>query len=84
MNLGRDSGSFKISEGKDNEGREYAIRRLAGRRKEGDRCARRSTANFWMQITVVSKGWGCLADENAGRRWYANRKLLQASSSPSA
>jgi len=56
MNLGRDSSSFKISEGKDNEGREYAIRsRQPEGRKEGRR-SRRSTANFWMQITVVSKG----------------------------
>lgn len=88
MDLGRAGGSFKISKGKDNEGRERGTYRgrQAGRqvgRKEGDRrCA--AVDGQFLNANNGGVERGGLANENAGRRWYANRKLLRASSSPSA
>lgn len=51
-------------------------------RKEGDRCA--AVDGQFLNANNGGVERRGLADENAERRWYANRKLLRASSSPSA
>lgn len=74
---------------------ENAIRGVVGRqagrqaggqagRKEGRRSLCAAVDGQFLNANNGGVERGGLADENAGRRWYANRKLLRASSSPSA